>query len=92
MHTYTALAYIGILLIVLLLLGTIGFRYFAHLEWIDAFETSTYYVTGLGTNVNMPSTTAKLWGSLFAIITTVFLLGIAVNVLAYIIELKYIRK
>lgn len=82
---------VAYLLIFLLIIGTIGFWYFASLKWVDAFQTAVFFITGLGSNMNMPTTAAKIWSALFALIATTIFIGIAANIVADIVENKFIK-
>lgn len=79
------------LLLILVILGTLGFKYFADLDWIHSFQTAIFFVTGLGTTTEMPTGYAKIWSAIFALIATTIFIGIAANVVAYVIQKKYIR-
>jgi voltage-gated potassium channel len=91
MNTYNALIDVAYLLIFLLIIGTIGFKYFASLQWIDALQTTVFYITGLGSNTNMQSFAAKIWSCVFALIGTTIFIGIAVNIVADIVEKRFIK-
>ena len=83
---------VGLLLVGLLLLGTLGFRYFGSLGWLDSFQTATLFVTGLGSNREMRTTSGKLWSSLFALLGTTLFIGIAVNIVADMVEQRFVSQ
>jgi hypothetical protein len=47
--------------------GTLGYRYFGELAWIDAFHNACMILTGMGPVAEMKSTTAKLFSSFYAL-------------------------
>lgn len=92
MDIFKILINVGYLLLLLLVIGTIGFKYFAAESWVDAFQTAVFYITGLGSTLDMPSTSAKIWSSIFALIATTIFIGIAANIVADVVEEKFIRN
>jgi uncharacterized membrane protein required for colicin V production len=91
MNTSEVIKDVTYLLILLLAVGTTGFKYFANQDWVDAFQTATFFVTGLGSTTQMPDTKAKIWSAFYALFATTIFIGIAVNVIADIIERRYVK-
>lgn len=47
--------------------GVLGYRYFAGLGWVDAFENAAMILTGMGPVSPMPDDAAKVFASLYAL-------------------------
>ena len=61
------LALAGLLLLVSLILGMLGYQHFEHLEWHDAFENTCMLLGGMGP-VNNPATPdGKLFAGCYAL-------------------------
>lgn len=84
------LIYYGLLAFILIvfsvLLGTVGYRHFAQLTWIDSFHMSCLILTGMGPTNEMPTVSAKLFSSLFALYSGVSFLTIAAILFSPIIH------
>jgi len=63
--TRRRLVFAGSIVIVIIVIGAVGYRYFEQFSWLDSFYTSTQTVTTVGFGDLTPSTPA---GRLFAII------------------------
>jgi hypothetical protein len=62
-----------------LAIGTIGYHYFAKISWIDSFYNASLILTGMGPVNEMPTNSAKLFASFYAIFSGVaFLSTVAV--------------
>ncbi len=62
-----------------LLIGTLGYHYFADLKWIDAFCNASMILTGMGPAADMISNSAKLFSSFYALFSGIaFLSTIAI--------------
>ena len=70
-----------VILAVSLTIGTVGYRFLAHLDWIDAFLNASMILTGMGPVSPLPTPAAKLFASLYALYSGVVFLA-AVGVLA----------
>lgn len=67
----------AIFLIVLsLLIGIFGYRYFAGLDWIDSLHMSSLILTGMGPVIEMKTVAAKLFSSFYALYSGVAFLSI----------------
>jgi hypothetical protein len=66
-----ALVASGILITASLSIGTIGYRHFAGLGWIDAFYNAAMTLTGMGTVAEMKTDAAKLFASAYALFSGV---------------------
>jgi len=72
--TYT-LILIGIALII----GMVGYHFFAELDWINAFYNASMILTGMGPVAEMASIPAKFFSSFYALFSgIVFLTTIAI--------------
>ncbi|HWR82318.1 MAG TPA: hypothetical protein VN285_03360 [Candidatus Deferrimicrobium sp.] len=65
-----------LLLAVWLLLGMFGYHWLAGLPWMDAFLNASMIVGGMGPVDLLTAPTAKLFASLYAILSGVIFLGI----------------
>jgi hypothetical protein len=77
-----------LLLFIVLAIGTIGFKSYSNLSWIDAFHNSTLYLAGLGPYHPVKSNQEKLFSSFFAILSSIFVLTIIIYVINKIIKLE----
>jgi hypothetical protein len=57
-------------------LGTIGYRYFGHISWVDSFHMACMILTGMGPVVEMKSSSAKMFSSFYALYSGVAFLSI----------------
>jgi hypothetical protein len=69
----------AVCLLLTVLVGAIGYRSFEHLSWVDAILNAVLVMTGLGLTVTLQTTAAKIFTSIYAILSAiVFFAGIAV--------------
>jgi hypothetical protein len=60
-------------------IGTVGYRYFGNLSWVDSFYNACMILTGMGPVNIMETNTAKLFASFYALFSGIaFLSTIAV--------------
>ena len=76
----------SVLVVVSLAVGMIGYRYFEHLEWIDAFGNSSMLLSGMGPLSNPQSWGGKLFAGLYALYCGLLALITATIVLTPIIH------
>jgi hypothetical protein len=57
------------------LLGTIGYRYYAQILWLDSFHMACMILTGMGPVVEMTTTSAKIFSSMYALYSGVAFLS-----------------
>jgi hypothetical protein len=57
--------------------GTAGYRWIAHLTWIDAFLNASMILSGMGPVDRMETTTAKVFAALYALFSGLVFLGVA---------------
>ena len=80
----------GLFCLVLVILsvsaGTMGYHYLCNLNWIDSFHMACMILTGMGPVATMPTTTAKLYSSIFALYSGVAFLSITAVFFAPIIH------
>ena len=68
------------------LIGTLGYRIFAGLGWLDSFHMSCMILTGMGPVVEMKSAAAKLFSSLYALYSGVAFLSVTAVFFAPIVH------
>ena len=62
-----------------LLIGAAGYRYYAHLNWIDGFYNASMILTGMGPVNTLQTDEAKIFASIYSIYSGVaFLTSIGV--------------
>ena len=59
-----------------IVLGTVGYRYFGQISWINSFHMACMILTGMGPVVEMTSSSAKLFSSFYALYSGVAFLSI----------------
>jgi len=68
------------------LLGTLGYHYFAQISWLDSFHMACMILTGMGPVVEMKTASAKIFSSLYALYSGVAFLSITAVFFAPIIH------
>src|SRR5258706_5720604 len=76
----------GLLISVSVLIGTLGYKYFQHLSWIDGFYMSCMILTGMGPVAEMNSTASKLFSSFYALYSGVAFLSVTAGFFSAIIH------
>jgi hypothetical protein len=74
------------MVVVSLAIGVVGYHVTAHLSWIDALLNASMILTGMGPVDPLPSTTAKLFASAYAIFSGVAFLSIVAVLMAPIVH------
>lgn len=64
-----------VIIVLSLGLGTLGYRLFAHLGWIDALLNAAMILTGMGPVDRMETDAGKLFATFYAIFSGVAFLG-----------------
>ena len=64
-----------LLLVISLGIGVVGYHYFGKLNWIDSTYNASLILTGMGPVDQMPTNTAKLFASAYAIFSGVIFLS-----------------
>lgn len=67
-------------------IGTLGYRYYADLGWIDSFYMACMILTGMGPISDMPNDSAKLFSSFYALYSGVAFLSITAVFFAPVIH------
>ena len=57
----------GLLISVSLTIGTLGYRYFEHLSWLDAFANAAMILSGMGPLTQLTTDGGKIFVSFFAL-------------------------
>jgi hypothetical protein len=66
-------------LLIILLIGIIGYRYFENVEWVDSYANSAMIISGVGTLTNPKTIEGKLFVATYSIFGGAsFLLVVAV--------------
>jgi len=66
----------GIIISVSLGLGTVGYRYFCGLSWIDAMLNAAMILTGMGPVDRIETVSGKIFATFYSIFSGVAFLGI----------------
>ncbi|HRI01483.1 MAG TPA: hypothetical protein PK006_10565 [Saprospiraceae bacterium] len=69
-----------------ILIGMLGYHYVAALSWIDSFHMSCLILTGMGPTNEMPSNSAKLFSSFYALYSGVAFLTMCAIILSPIVH------
>lgn len=68
-----------LLLAICLTIGTIGYKYLAPAEWIDALHNASMILSGMGPVIEIKTTTGKLFSSFYALFSgIVFITNIGI--------------
>jgi hypothetical protein len=67
-------------------MGTLGYRIFGQLSWLDSFHMSCMILTGMGPVMEMKSDMAKIFSSLYALYSGVAFLSITAVFFAPIVH------
>lgn len=81
-----------ILLLAVLLVGMIGFRYIVHLNWIDSFQNASFYISGMGPVANMTTDGQKFFSGAYAIAAGIFYLAIAAYLVSQIVSFEFFKS
>lgn len=76
----------GILIIISVCIGTIGYHHFGSLKWLDSFHMSSMILTGMGPVADMKTDGAKIFSSFFALYSGVAFLSITAVFFAPIVH------
>lgn len=69
-----------------LLIGVLGYHYFAELEWIDALLNASMILTGMGPTHPLTTISGKLFASFYALFSGLAFLSMQTILLAPIIH------
>jgi len=58
-----------------LLIGTVGYHFFAELNWIDSFYNASMILAGMGPAAVLTTTIAKIFSSFYALFSGLAFLG-----------------
>ncbi len=75
-----------VLIALSVLIGTIGYKYFGQLSWLDSFYMSCMILTGMGPVAEMKTATSKLFSSFYALYSGVAFLSVTAVFFAPIIH------
>jgi len=74
------------LVIFSVLIGTTGYHHFGKISWLDSFHMACMILTGMGPVVEMTTSSAKIFSSLYALYSGVAFLSITAVFFAPIIH------
>lgn len=74
------------LIAISVLMGTLGYRHFGGLSWLDGFHMACMILTGMGPVVEMTSDSAKLFSSFYALYSGIAFLSITAVFLAPLVH------
>lgn len=57
----------SIIMLLCLAIGVLGYRYTAHVAWIDALHNAAMILSGMGPVINITTTSGKLFSSAYAL-------------------------
>lgn len=75
-----------LLILVSVSIGTMGYRWFGDLPWLDSFHMACMILTGMGPVAEMTTTEAKLFSSFYALYSGVAFLSITAVFFAPIVH------
>jgi hypothetical protein len=58
---------VGVVVLVSLVVGMVGYRYFAQKTWVDAFLNASMLLGGMGPVGDLPNDRAKMFAGLYAL-------------------------
>ncbi|QHI36159.1 hypothetical protein IMCC3317_15180 [Kordia antarctica] len=67
-------------------IGTLGYHYFGSLSWIDAFYNACMILAGVGPIAPMPTDTAKIFASFYALFSGTAFFSVIAVVMAPIVH------
>ena len=85
-HVATNVGIATAMVVVSLAIGVVGYHVTAHLSWIDSLLNASMILTGMGPVDPLPTTTAKLFASAYAIFSGVAFLSIVAVLMAPIVH------
>ena len=81
-----------ILFVIVLGIGMFGFRYIGKLNWIDSFQNTSFYISGLGPVAEMNTTGQKLFSGSYAIVSGILYLALAAYIVGKIFDLEFFKS
>ena len=75
-----------VLIIVSILIGMVGYKYFGALNWLDSFYMACMILTGMGPVAELMSNQAKLFSSFYALYSGVAFLSVGAVIFTPIIH------
>ena len=71
----------GMLIAISLLMGMVGYHYFGHISWIDAFVDAAMILSGMGQVSTLANSSVKLFAGLYAIYSGLLFISIIAIIL-----------
>jgi hypothetical protein len=88
---YMLLFIIISLLILVIIVGMLGFRYIVKLNWIDSFHNAAMYTSGMGAIATMEGTEEKIFASIYALIAGLLFVTVAAYIVTQIIAIEFVN-
>lgn len=83
---------IGLVIIALsLLLGITGYRHFAGMSWVDAYENAAMILSGMGPVDTLTSNSAKIFAGTYALFSGIVFLVVIAIIIAPIFQ-RFLHK
>jgi TRAP-type C4-dicarboxylate transport system permease small subunit len=83
---------VGLVIIALsLLLGITGYRYFAGMSWVDAYENAAMILSGMGPVDTLTSDRAKIFAGTYALFSGIVFLVVIAIIIAPIFQ-RFLHK
>ncbi|MAL60187.1 MAG: hypothetical protein CMC14_09075 [Flavobacteriaceae bacterium] len=86
LRAFRYLLYAIVMVFISVLIGTLGYRYFGLLSWIDAFYNSCMILAGVGPIAPMPNVPAKIFASFYALFSGTMFFSVIAVVMAPVIH------
>ena len=75
-----------LLILISIIIGVLGYRYYGNLSWIDSFQMACLILTGMGPTKEMTTDSSKIFSSLYALYSGVTFLTITAIVFTPIVH------
>ena len=79
------------LIIIIVYIGTMGFKHFFGMSYIDAIYNASITATSLGVDARERTSGEKIFTSLYALISGLFFITMISAIISYIFSIYYIR-
>lgn len=66
-----------VLFVIILIIGTIGYRYLFSLNWLDAFYNATLVLTAIGVEDKPETSVQKIFVALYSLIAVIIFISLA---------------
>ncbi len=80
----------AVALIVVLVIGVIGFRYILNLSWVDSFHNSAFIISGIDNPSELKTDKEKLFASCYAVLGGAVYISITLYLISRIVKEKMV--